>query len=211
MHLGSRDKCHGVGGLHTAEMIPPAVLESGSSRSRWRQTRCLVGASCPGARPFPVAPQGGRDRMLCGVLFQGRSSHRDPSTSARPSGDARRCLRGRRSLCSLPPPSLRSAVGPRARAAHLLWIPPAPSTLPARGTGVSPASLGGSQSPACGTPWLTRWRQSAGSRVEPRGALHLWLPLSRSCSAGGGARCSSVSGTLLSHPLQSQGGLEDGQ
>lgn len=74
------------------------------------------------------------------------------------------------------PPSLRSAVGPRARAAHLLWIPQAPSALPAGGTGVSPASFGGSQSPGCGTPWLTRWRQCASGRVEPRGAPHLRLP-----------------------------------
>lgn len=29
MHLGSRDKCHGLGGLHTAEMIPPQFWSPG--------------------------------------------------------------------------------------------------------------------------------------------------------------------------------------
>lgn len=71
----------------------------------------------------------------------------------------------------LPFPSrllLRCAMGPRARATSLLWVPPAPSALPARGTGVCLVSLGLSHNPG-GEPHGDSV-QTAG--VEPRGAPH---------------------------------------
>lgn len=109
--------------------------------------------------------------------------------------------------------------GARVRAAGFLRVPPGPPALPARRTGLSPASLGRSQSSGCGP-----CGGAAGDNV-PAAGLSLRRPtpsvagthfrrdpLSRSCSAGG-ARWASVClgvGHRLSRPPQSQGGLEMG-